>query len=261
MKNTEISNFSRLQRCYSPAINIEGVGITVSNNLIYDGPHTAIVFSGNNNSIEYNEIHSVGQETDDLGAIYSGRDWTYRGNKINYNYIHNLGNELSDHGIGGIYLDDCMSSAEVYGNIFYEVDTPLFIGGGRDHIISNNLILDCNKSIYFDDRGLSWNLDELYDGLDSVDYTNNIWKTAYPELYNTDENDFGTPANNTISNNILYKSGDFDISQSVIDNGTIKSNNTIDDSIELNQLENEINTNRNFSYFKAIDFNKIGLNK
>ncbi|MDU3349138.1 right-handed parallel beta-helix repeat-containing protein [Clostridium sp.] len=77
-----IYNFSRIKKTYSAAINITGVGITASKNKIYDGPHTGILFSGNDHTIEENEIFDICKETNDIGAIYSGRDWTYRGNII-----------------------------------------------------------------------------------------------------------------------------------------------------------------------------------
>jgi molybdopterin-containing oxidoreductase family membrane subunit len=55
-----------------PAVILSGVGHRVSHNVIQDHPHCAILFSGNEHRIEYNEIHSVCYESNDAGAIYSG---------------------------------------------------------------------------------------------------------------------------------------------------------------------------------------------
>lgn len=47
----------------------------INKNKIYDGPHIGILFGGNDNIIEENEIFDICKETNDVGAIYSGRDW------------------------------------------------------------------------------------------------------------------------------------------------------------------------------------------
>ena len=68
---------------------------------------------GNDHVIEFNEIHHVALETGDVGAIYTGRDYTYRGNRIRHNFIHDTG------GVGmgsmGVYMDDCVSGTLIAG--------------------------------------------------------------------------------------------------------------------------------------------------
>jgi hypothetical protein len=129
-----------------------GVGLRASHNLIHDHPHCAILYTGNEHLIEFNEIHRIALETGDVGAIYSGRDWTFRGNKIRHNFIHHTG------GVGmgsmGVYMDDCVSGTEVFGNVFYQVHWAMFIGGGRDHHVENNLFVDCDPAVRLDGRGL-----------------------------------------------------------------------------------------------------------
>jgi hypothetical protein len=122
-----------------------------SHNLIHDHPHAAILFVGNEMLIEYNDIHHTALETGDVGAIYTGRDYTYRGNRIRFNYIHETGGVR---GSKGIYMDDCVSGTEVYGNIFYKVHWGMFIGGGRDHHVENNLFVDCHLGVRADGRGV-----------------------------------------------------------------------------------------------------------
>ena len=56
----------------------------------------------------------------------------------------------------GAHLDDLFSSAVVQGNIFHQVLRPVFLGGGRDNMIQNNVFVDCPKAIHVDDRGLNW---------------------------------------------------------------------------------------------------------
>jgi hypothetical protein len=152
VENCRFARQGRWSKCYVPAVLMEGVGLRVSRNLIHDHPHCAILFEGNDHLIERNEIHHIALETGDVGAIYAGRDYTYRGNRIRYNFIHHTG------GVGmgsmGVYMDDCVSGTEIYGNIFYKVQRAAFLGGGRDHQVVNNIFVECNHAVELDGRGL-----------------------------------------------------------------------------------------------------------
>jgi hypothetical protein len=152
VENCHFARQGRWSKCYVPAVLIGGVGQRASHNLIYDHPHCAILFTGNDHLIELNEIHHIALETGDVGAIYTGRDYSYRGNRIRYNFVHDTG------GVGmgsmGIYMDDCVSGTEIFGNIFYKVQRAAFLGGGRDHQVLNNIFVDCNYAVELDGRGL-----------------------------------------------------------------------------------------------------------
>jgi len=152
VENCHFQRQGRWSKCYVPAVLIGGVGQRASHNLIHDHPHCAILFTGNDHLLEYNEIHHIALETGDVGAIYTGRDYTYRGNRIRYNYIHHTG------GVGmgsmGVYMDDCVSGTEIFGNIFYKVQRAAFLGGGRDHQVVNNIFVECNHAVELDGRGL-----------------------------------------------------------------------------------------------------------
>jgi hypothetical protein len=152
VENCHFQKQGRWSKCYVPAVLLSGVGHRVAHNLIHDHPHCAILFSGNEHRIEFNQIHHVALETGDVGAIYAGRDWTYRGNVIRHNFIHHTG------GVGmgsmGVYMDDCVSGAEILGNIFYKVTRAAFLGGGRDHRVQNNIFVDCQPAVALDGRGL-----------------------------------------------------------------------------------------------------------
>lgn len=152
VENCHFQKQGRWSKCYVPAVLLSGVGQRVEHNLMHDHPHCAILFTGNDHQIEYNEIHHVALETGDVGAIYEGRDWTFRGNAIRYNFIHETG------GVGmgsmGVYMDDCVSGAEIFGNVFYKVTRAAFLGGGRDHRVENNIFVDCRPAVQLDGRGL-----------------------------------------------------------------------------------------------------------
>lgn len=152
VENCHFQRQGRWTKCYVPAIAMTGVGLRASHNLIQDHPHCAILYWGNDHLVEFNEIHHIALETGDVGAIYTGRDYTFRGNRIRHNFIHHTG------GVGmgsmGVYMDDCVSGTEVFGNIFYKVHWAMFIGGGRDHRVENNLFVDCDPAVRVDGRGL-----------------------------------------------------------------------------------------------------------
>ena len=152
VENCHFQRQGRWSKCYVAAVHLNGVGNRASCNLIHDHPHCAILFWGNDHLMEFNDIHHIALETGDVGAIYTGRDYTFRGNRIRYNYIHETG------GVGmgsmGVYMDDCVGGAEVFSNVFYKVHWAMFIGGGRDLSVENNIFVDCDPAVRMDARGL-----------------------------------------------------------------------------------------------------------
>ena len=190
VENCHFQRQGRWSKCYVPAVLMDGVGMRASHNLIHDHPHCAILFNGNDHLIEFNEIHHIALETGDVGAIYAGRDYTYRGNRMRYNFIHHTG------GVGmgsmGIYMDDCVSGAEIFGNVFYKVQRAAFLGGGRDHQVINNVFVDCNHAVELDGRGL----DKTPVWRDMVDKTMRqslsqvppaLYRDHYPDLVALDQ--------------------------------------------------------------------------
>jgi len=208
--NNHIHRFSQWVRTSQLAVNISGVGNRIANNLIHDAPHEGIYLSGNEHVIEYNEIHSITQETGDAGAIHTGRDWTWRGNIIRYNYIHDLqGPGL--HGVMGIYLDDWASGFTVYGNVLYKAGRATLIGGGRDNVVENNVYIQCSPSLHVDARGLSWasyyfdgTLTTLDDRMKEMNYSQPPYSEKYPELLTLYQDDPAVPKNNRIVRNVSY---------------------------------------------------------
>jgi hypothetical protein len=124
-----------------------------------------------------------------VGAIYAGRDYSFRGNRIRHNYIHETG------GVGmgsmGVYMDDCVSGAEIFGNIFYKVHWAMFIGGGRDHRVENNLFVDCEPAVRADGRGLDraavWRgMVDDYMRRQLAGVPSALYRKRYPELCSLD---------------------------------------------------------------------------
>lgn len=185
--DNHIHHIAQWSKTYQPAVSVSGVGNRIAHNLIHDGPHAGILFSGNEQALEFNEVHHMALETGDVGAFYIGRDWTQRGNTVRHNFIHHMG------GVGmgsmGVYLDDCTSGATVFGNVFYKVQRAAFVGGGRDNTLENNIFVECEPAVAIDGRGLDprpvWHnmvYQTMKRGLERMNYTRPPYSERYPGL-------------------------------------------------------------------------------
>jgi hypothetical protein len=201
--NNEIHNFGLWKPDYQPAIQLQGVGNEAIHNLIYDGPHSAILFSGNDHRIEFNEIHHVCLESNDAGAVYASRSWSDRGTVIRSNFLHDLSG-LGGAGCVGVYLDDQFSGTLVVGNVFQRVAKGILVGGGRDNVMANNAFLECDLAICLDARGLeaSTNMSALLASLDAVPFKQELWIRHYPDLANILANFPMAPKGNQIYKNV-----------------------------------------------------------
>ena len=202
--HNEITDVAYWHKMYHAGIEINGVGVTVSHNLIHDVVHSAIIWQGNDHIIEYNEIKNASYESNDAGAIYAGRDYTCRGNVIRYNYIHDLFG-YQNKGCAGVYFDDGLCSAEVYGNTFANiVQMAILLGGGRDFNVHHNNFVNCTVAMTLDDRYFTWmsNAKNLRH-LDEVPYRSELWKSRYPELYTILDGDPKLPEGNRFDYNTV----------------------------------------------------------
>ena len=129
-----------------------------------------------------------------------------RGHKIRYNYLHNI-HGFQNKGCLGVYLDDCFSSADISSNIFYDVATPILIGGGRDNVMTNNMFIKCGRAFSLDARGLGWakGVGEFATReLNSFNYKQPPWSVKYPELLNLLEDEPLAPKGNVMARNICW---------------------------------------------------------
>ena len=201
-----IQRFNRWGKTYRPAISLGGVGNTARGNLIFDGTHNGLIFYGNDHLIEYNELHHLALETGDVGAIYTGRDWTARGTVVRYNHLHDIRGP-GRFGSRGVYLDDQASGIIVQGNLFTRVDQPVVIGGGRDNLVDNNVFVKSNPAVYI---GRTWQRKETEDPdgtlrktLRQVPYQQRPYTDRYPELAHLLERAPGSPIGNVLRRNVV----------------------------------------------------------
>ena len=276
VENCDIYDCSRWVRTYRAGIFMYGTGNIVTHNNIHDIPHTAVFFWGNDHLMEYNEIHHVCMETGDAGAFYNGRDWTQRGSMIRYNYFHHL------HGVEGqqgwtdvmaIYLDDWSSGATIFGNIFYKAGRSIMIGGGRDNIVENNIVIGGQPAMHVDARGLGW-AKYYFDGGDSTLFKRLLvihpfeppYSERYPQLVHLLEDDPVLPKGNKFVRNISSGGRWIDLLNGVNDTLVYFQDNRIDADSSFYSF-NEDNYRLKFdtsfypSGFRPIPLEKIGLTR
>ncbi|MBI5820017.1 MAG: right-handed parallel beta-helix repeat-containing protein [Verrucomicrobia bacterium] len=211
-ENNHVHHWSRWNRMYRPAIMVTGVGNRAAHNLLENSPHTAIGFGGNDHVIEFNEIHSVCYESNDAGAIYSGRNWTMRGTVIRHNYLHHI-NGFEGRGCVGVYLDDMYCGTTIASNLFYKVTRAAFIGGGHDNTIENNIFVDCKPAVHVDARGMGW-AHAMPEGLikegrekgtlNGIRFAEPPYSTRYPKLIGILDNDPASPTGSLVARNVCW---------------------------------------------------------
>lgn len=146
--NNHMERFAVIGRRYCDAVQMRGIGDVLSHNRIHNSPHEAVDFSSPLNTIEYNDIYDVVEETGDAGAVYAGRSWTNGGNVIRYNFIHDC-RKAEDSGRAAIYCDDYMTDVDMYGNIFANLNTGITLHSSMLCTVRNNLFIDIATSAAF----------------------------------------------------------------------------------------------------------------
>ena len=211
VENCCIHDFGRIDRTYTPAIQLEGVGNRVAHNLMYNCPSSAMRIEGNDHLIEYNEVHSAVQESDDQGSMELFMNATYRGVVFRHNYFHDLGKtgtETAVHGQAAIRLDDAISGLHLVGNLFVRCAGGGFgavqINGGRDNVIENNLFVDCRQAVtggWYPGNAVWQSLREgrPLEGF----YFTELYLSRYPKLRTVMEE----PGTNHVWCNIFYRCG------------------------------------------------------
>ena len=212
VEDCHIHHYGRVNRMYQPAVQLTGVGQHCQHNHIHDAPHMAVQFAGNDHVIEYNDVHHVCQESNDAGAVYSGRDWTWRGTAVRYNRFWEI-TGFEDRGCVGVYLDDMLCGTHVHGNLFWRVTRATMIGGGRDCVFENNLYVDCTPCVHLDARAMNWaayHVDTtMKERLDAMPVHSDLWKQRYPELDTIWADEPAAPKGNLVRRNVA-QGGTFD---------------------------------------------------
>ena len=266
--NCKVHDFTRIEKTYRPGIWITGTGNSITHCNVYNSPSVGIFLHGNNHLIEYNELHDLDLDADDMGALYFGRNPSELGNVVRYNYFHQIGGK---HKTMAIYHDDGACGMKVYGNLFYKAGTVAgFIGGGRDNTYTNNIFIYTRFASHIDDRLKNWAKAMLFkDGLyqqrlEAVNYKNPPYSVQYPELSKYFEDEPATPKRNTFSKNLLVNIQDITEGHSewlpfLDDNYVTKKDPGFKDYAEQDfRLKKNSEVFKKIPGFKAIPMDKIG---
>lgn len=171
------------------AIRVNGCGNIVRNNNISRLPFQAIRTMGNDHQISYNEIYNVDQESDDCGAIYSGRNTLARGVEISYNYLHDLNSveELPRKFQMGIYWDDLQTGQYAHHNIIRNANIDVYTAG-TDNVFEYNTSINIEKSLYFKNGSAAANTSEDSNSFKGYIFDRELYFGKYKNLQTIIEN-------------------------------------------------------------------------
>ena len=267
----------------------DNVGILVEHNHLVNGASGGIIFNGTVDAvIRYNVLDDMVNNTKDFGAVYGGGK-ARRGNKICYNLIMNMYDSLGKSRESyGIYIDECGSGQEVFGNIFYNGGThAVTLNGGRENNLHDNIIINVNLDEYGGDflmtnagmyQLILDGTPEL--GKDHQTYTSffierpaegepgyDKWYARFPEVYdfNIDPANVGKPdclftTINFVKNNMIIGS---EIKYGEIYDKFAEKENNVAYGLDVNPLfvdptHGDYRFKESGKFFE-IDFSKIGL--
>ncbi len=188
IENCVIRDLSRIDRTYTPAVLMQGVGIKVQYCRFDKIPSSAIRIEGNDMLIQLSEFSNCNTESDDQGTIESFNNPLFRGNTIRWNYFHDIGEDPT-YMAAGVRLDDAICGYNVTENIFVNASRSVFGGvqihGGKDNIIEGNVFADCNamisQSAWEEKRWLASM--KTHPVLSENDYWKSpVWQKRYPDL-------------------------------------------------------------------------------
>lgn len=212
VRDCRFTDYVRLARTQTPAIAVDGVGQEISRNYLYETDAYALHLRGNEHRVVRNEFTRLLDESTDSGAICSGRDSTTRSVLVVHNYLHDIRNSPSFE-VKGVYLDDMASGIDVRDNLFFRVDQPAFIGGGRDNTVSGNAMADSAPAIHIDSRDLtlaagavSDPLSEIRAAFTAMPANSPVWRARYPTLTGILLDDPGRAKNNVVVDNLIVES-------------------------------------------------------
>ncbi|MBE6542241.1 MAG: right-handed parallel beta-helix repeat-containing protein [Ruminococcaceae bacterium] len=195
--NNYIHHFGEVYITYMQGIMAIGCGHLIDHNEVCYTPHTAVGLAGSEHLFEYNYVHHAVQDSADAGAIYQGGNWTARGTVMRYNIVADIGKSNSPYYPKAFYFDDIMSGQTVYANIVTRCQGFCFnVGGGREVVIKNNIVVNSNKGMKYDDRArdgilnggwfapnvVSRGYGSAWYTLDYIPYREEPWKSKYPLL-------------------------------------------------------------------------------
>ena len=271
--NNHVHHYALAKKIWSPGIGVGAndagyaCGCSVTHNLVHDSPHAAVLYGGNDNVFEFNEVHDFLIESDDLGGFYTNNGWTSYGNVLRNNFIHHTPNAL------GIYLDDGDSGDVLEGNLMYRMGTGAAVGGGHDNILRGNIAIECPGGFGIDARGVGRKYDKdsgMLRDFVKVKTDRSPWSERFPTLTTLLQDHPELPMRCVLERNIVIgteKKAELRGKKEHFNVVTIRDNAVLTmedlgfaDVAKLNfRMSPEAAVFKKVSGFAAIPFEKIGL--
>jgi hypothetical protein len=238
LEDSELLDFSLVSRTFAPAVQVDGVGDTVRRNLIFNGPQSGVIYSGNDHIFEDNVMAQLVGEAGDSGFFYTARDFTSQGNVIRRNILIGTGSQYFNDA-RGIYLDEFSSGNLVANNAVVGIPFGVVINGGKDNALLSNLFVLSTPSIWASALGYEpwwqqWRNDHMQipDGasvknLFSLPIHDRVWADRYPELETYEKSDLLKPERNRIEGNIFLGGGSITAVDGDMPTAELKSNREV----------------------------------
>ena len=210
VEGCSFTDFERLQQTYAPAVSIsQGCGNAVRGCSFSKSSHEAIGYGGNEHLIGWSDFSEVLRESEDCGAIYTGRNTTPNGTVI----VRCDFRDINTGNVTGIYFDDCDWGDDAYCCTFTNVYRAFLVGGGNLHRLEWNEMRDGHDGFYVDHRGVVWaNRDWMAATTnwwwnkfaeDKINPNLHPWTAAYPALVPTLNDTPDEPWNNVLQGNLI----------------------------------------------------------
>jgi hypothetical protein len=202
IENCRISDLSRIDRTYTPALLLEGMGIKVRHCAFTDIPSSAIRLEACDALIELNYFYNCVYESGDQGAIDMWANPLLRGNVIRWNDFDRIINiRQGSYGTAAVRHDDWISGFMTVENIFRK-GTPGQFGvvqfnQGTDNYVEGNIIIDWPVAFSgWSVAGEAWTKaitshPNSVEKLDKTPWQSEAWQKKYPmvrDLLNGEDN-------------------------------------------------------------------------
>jgi len=194
VENCHIHHFGVVSPIAQPAIIMNGVGSRAEHNLIHHFAHQGITWYGNDHYCGYNILHDGVMYNNDAGMLYSWSfDWSFRGSVCEYNCVFMAGKQpLSSH-VQSIYMDGWSSGVTIRGNILNRASQGIYMSGGNDNIVVDNIVVNCQQGINLSSLGadsfakaaaLQGEKSPLYQKLLAKRemFESELWRTRHPRV-------------------------------------------------------------------------------
>ena len=274
-ENNELFHLGVRRKTYAAAIHVgaygggDAVGCRVAHNFMHDLPHAAVLYGGNDHVFEFNEVARVALTSGDVGAFYTWNDWTSRGNVVRYNFVYESPRA------NAFYMDDGDSGDTIFGNVVYRCSYGPFIGGGHDNVVRNNLVIDTQRGLHLDARGIARGYatnQNLIRRLEAANSQQPPWSTRYPTLALLLDGPRDVPTGNVVENNVVVACKEplhFAGKKEELARSTMRDNLVLTENearfVEPAKLDFRLRSDsavfKRLPAFKPIPFEQIGLVK